>query len=160
MRPPRLFARSAASFNAASVASTDVKTTEISSLEPISSVSGRAGTPVIGAIILSSASAMDFCPPSYESRIWGLKKSLGRDKNFMKKESAGLFNYLIPLTRYNVDRSRWKVKAYDLPSEESLAFWKKNAARSGSLRSRQVSIWPECASMRRIDAVRWPASVR
>jgi len=63
MRPPRLLARFAASFKAASVASTEVNTTEILSFESVSSATGRAGTPVAGAIILSSASAMRSASP-------------------------------------------------------------------------------------------------
>src|ERR1700722_1771440 len=88
MRPPRSLARLPASLSAPSVASTEVNTTEISSLEPVSSLSGRAGTPVTGAIILSRASAIGFRPPSYEGRTGCLKKSLERDKEIVKKTLA------------------------------------------------------------------------
>src|SRR5579859_2493636 len=117
MRPPRVLANVPASRNAASVASTEVNTTEISNLESVFSVNGCAGAPVTGAISLSSASAIGFRPLSYEGRCSRLKKSLERDKEIVKK-TVGLSN----LQYFNLGRgmrNRMPSRASQCPRVQS-----------------------------------------
>src|ERR1700733_9615939 len=106
IRPPRDLARLPASFNAPSVAFTEVKTTEMLSLESDSSLNARSGTPVSGAIMLSRASAIGFRLPRFEGRTWSLKKSLERDKELVKRRAHTLMR--APLQRLSALRGRFE----------------------------------------------------